>query len=97
MTKIEYLRSIVDKGSFGMVKGGNVPCKKKEVVKVLDEYERDQLPYEEDRGTPKDYTVVDMQTANVILKVHSLLSPDRQKKLESFSIEKMAKVCWSLV
>lgn len=42
-------------------------------------------------------TVVDLQTANVILTVYDALSEPNKKKLASLSVAKAAEVCWKLV
>ena len=41
--------------------------------------------------------IVDMQTANAILKVHKALNPANRKKYEKLSIAKMADVAWKLI
>jgi hypothetical protein len=41
--------------------------------------------------------IVDMQTANAILKVHKALNPANRKKYEKLSISKMADVAWKLM
>ena len=41
--------------------------------------------------------IVDMQTANAILKVHKALNPANRKKYEKLSISKMADVAWKLI
>ena len=44
-----------------------------------------------------DGVLVDMQTANVIMKVWNALNPSNRKKFEKLSIKKMANVAWKLV
>ena len=44
-----------------------------------------------------DGVLVDMQTANVIMKVHKALNASNRKKFEKLSITKMADVAWKLV
>ena len=41
--------------------------------------------------------IVDMQTANAILKVHKALNTANRKKYEKLSISKMADVAWKLI
>ena len=44
-----------------------------------------------------DGVLVDMQTANVIMKVWNALNPSNRKKFEKLSVQKMANVAWKLV
>jgi len=44
-----------------------------------------------------DGVLVDVQTANVILKVWDALNSSNRKKFEKLSIKKMANVSWKLV
>ena len=44
-----------------------------------------------------DGVLVDMQTANVILKVWDALNSSNRKKFEKLSVQKMANVAWKLV
>ena len=44
-----------------------------------------------------DGVLVDMQTANVILKVWDALNSSNRKKFEKLSVKKMANVAWKLV
>ena len=43
-----------------------------------------------------DGVLVDMQTANVIMKVHKALSASNRKKFEKLPIKKMAGIAWKL-
>jgi hypothetical protein len=44
-----------------------------------------------------DGVLVDMQTANVILKVWDALNSSNRKKFEKLPVKKMANVAWKLV
>ena len=44
-----------------------------------------------------DGVLVDMQTANVIMKVWNALNPSNRKKFENLPIRKMANVAWKLM
>ena len=44
-----------------------------------------------------DGVLVDMQTANVIMKVWNALNKSNRKKFEKLPIKKMANVSWKLV
>ena len=41
--------------------------------------------------------LMDMQTANAIMKVHKALNGSNRKKYEKLSISKMADVAWKLI
>ena len=41
--------------------------------------------------------IVDMQTANAILKVHKALNPANRKKYEKLSVSKMADIAYKLM
>ena len=76
--------------------------KQDRVVKLESVNEANNIDKIKDIVKKKSYkriggVIVDMQTANAILKVHKALNPANRKKYEKLSISKMADVAWKLI
>ena len=91
------MNRLMSSGKYNEIASRHVETHKKESVNEANNIDKIKDIVNKKQNKRIGGVIVDMQTANAIMKVHKALNAANRKKYEKLSISKMADIAWKLI